>query len=33
LSKSSPATNRNDAVGIVDPLEKAEPDIFRQRLQ
>ncbi len=33
LSKSSPATKRNEAVGIVDPLEKADPDILRQRLQ
>src|SRR6188474_3471384 len=33
LSNSWPATNLNEAAGIVAPLEKAEPDIFRQRLQ
>ena len=33
LSNSSPVTKRNEAVGIVDPLEKADPDILRQRLQ
>jgi hypothetical protein len=33
LMNSAPETNRNEAAGIVAPVEKADPEALRQRLQ